>query len=300
MGHLRRECTKPAQQGNQNPFRNQGNQPNQNQTRNNKRALIPVNNYHQAGPSNNNRALVVQANESCVWSIQLGSSDQGGTTCYAEVVKDLKQASGGESSEDEDSSSYNVRSNEESSSSGEDSMNGVSREAIDADVEKFLGDAKAVNDRRSILVDQAAYFLHSAFMANVGGPSSQVCVDKPKSDRCDRCVELSAKLSNLQSKYDDLRSKHDVAFIHNQNLIVDLSKCTEANIFHKNHEKDFKKVIATLKEDLSELKKTVSRKQTAINNYNNRLEETDRELACVKSTPSFDDINLLSHLSMFR
>ncbi|MFS7963820.1 hypothetical protein Hanom_Chr08g00742801 [Helianthus anomalus] len=44
---------------------------------------------------------------------------------------------------------------------------------------------------------------------------------------CDNsCVELSAKLSDFQSKY-------DVTFIYNQNLIVDLSKCTETNMFHK-------------------------------------------------------------------
>ncbi|MFS7963822.1 hypothetical protein Hanom_Chr08g00742821 [Helianthus anomalus] len=148
--------------------------------------LMPVNNSPQAGPSNNNnQALVVQADESCEWSIQLGSGDQGGTACYAEVVKDLKQACGGESSEDEDSSGYSGSSDEESSSSGEDDMDGVSRKTIDADVEKFLGEAKAVNDRRSILVDQAGYSHHSAFMANVGGSSCQVCVDKPKSDRCD-------------------------------------------------------------------------------------------------------------------
>ncbi|KAM0044284.1 putative transcription factor interactor and regulator CCHC(Zn) family [Helianthus debilis subsp. tardiflorus] len=187
-GYFKRECTKPAQHGNQNLFRNQGNQPNQNQTRSNARALMPVNNSHLAGPSNNNnRTLVVQADESCDWSIQLGSGDQGGTTCYTKVVKDLKQAYGGESSEGEDSSGYSGSSDEESSSLGEDGMDGVSHETIDADVEKFLGEAKAVNDRRSILVDQAAYSHHSAFMANVGGPSCQVCVDKPKSDRCDSC-----------------------------------------------------------------------------------------------------------------
>ncbi|MFS7965542.1 hypothetical protein Hanom_Chr09g00763491 [Helianthus anomalus] len=62
------------------------------------------------------------------------------------------------------------------------------------------------------------------------------------------------------SKYDDLQRKYDVIFIHNQNLIVDISKCTAANMFYKNHEKDFNKVIDTLREDLFELKKTVSRK----------------------------------------
>ncbi|KAJ0839535.1 putative transcription factor interactor and regulator CCHC(Zn) family [Helianthus annuus] len=175
-GHFKRECTKPAQHGNHNPFRNQGNQQNLNQTGNNECALMPANNSHQAGPSNNNRAIVVQVNEGCDWSIQLGSGDQGGTACYAEVVKDLKQACGGESS-DEDSSGYSGSSDEETSSSGEDSMDEVSHETINTDVEKPLSEAKAGNDRRSILVDQAAYSSssqHSAFMANVGVSSSQL------------------------------------------------------------------------------------------------------------------------------
>ncbi|MFS7917219.1 hypothetical protein Hanom_Chr03g00186501 [Helianthus anomalus] len=53
-------------------------------------------------------------------------------------------------------------------------------------------------------------------------------------------------------------------------------------MFHKNHEKEFKTIIDTLKEDNSELNKMVSRKQSVINNYINRLEETQKELACVK------------------
>ncbi|MFS7952322.1 hypothetical protein Hanom_Chr07g00605621 [Helianthus anomalus] len=61
-------------------------------------------------------------------------------------------------------------------------------------------------------------------MANVGSSSSKVRVDDPKYDKCDNCVDLRARLSDLQSKYDDLQSKYDVTFIHNQSLIVDLSK----------------------------------------------------------------------------
>ncbi|KAJ0943237.1 putative transcription factor interactor and regulator CCHC(Zn) family [Helianthus annuus] len=58
-GHFKRECTRPSQHGNQNPFRGQGNRANQNQVRNNERTLVPVNNSSQAGPSNANQALVV-------------------------------------------------------------------------------------------------------------------------------------------------------------------------------------------------------------------------------------------------
>ncbi|MFS7901019.1 hypothetical protein Hanom_Chr00s161533g01825521 [Helianthus anomalus] len=124
----------------------------------------------------------------------------GGTACFTKVVKDLKHASGGESSEDEDSSGYSGSSDEDNSNLGQDSIDDSSRDTIDTNVEKFLGEAKVVNDRRSIFVDQVAYSSsshHSTFMANVGGSSSQVCADEPKSDRCGSCVDLGAKLSNL-------------------------------------------------------------------------------------------------------
>ncbi|KAJ0575600.1 putative transcription factor interactor and regulator CCHC(Zn) family [Helianthus annuus] len=180
-GHFKRECTKPAQHGNQNPFRNQGNQ--QNQNRNNGRTLIPVNNPSQAGPSNANQALMVQVDEGCDWSIQLGNDTPDGTACFAEVVKDLKHASGGEystngdeSSEDEDSSGYSRSSDEESSSSGDDHLDDTSSASVDADVDELLEETAAGNHKRSILVDQAAYSsssLHSAFMANVDSSSSQ-------------------------------------------------------------------------------------------------------------------------------
>ncbi|KAF5786655.1 putative transcription factor interactor and regulator CCHC(Zn) family [Helianthus annuus] len=189
-GHFKRECTKPAQHGNQNPFRNQGNQGNQqNQNRNNERTLMPVNNPNQAGPSNANQALVVQVDEGCDWSIQLGNDVPDGTACFAEVVKDLNHASGGESSanggessEDEDSSGYSRSSDEESSTSGDDHLDDTSSVSVDVDVDELLGEAAAGNHRRSILVDQAAYSssssssLHSAFMANVGSSSSQMLI----------------------------------------------------------------------------------------------------------------------------
>ncbi|KAJ0617300.1 putative transcription factor interactor and regulator CCHC(Zn) family [Helianthus annuus] len=173
-GHFKRECTKPAQHGNQNPFRNQGNQ--QNQNRNNERTLVPVNN--QA-----NRALVVQVDEGCDWSIQLSGDAPDGTACFAQVVKNLvhtsggeSSASGGESSEDEDSSGYSRSVDEESSSSGDDHVGETANVSGDADIDELLEEAAALSDRRSILVDQAAYTsssLHSAFMANVDGSSSQ-------------------------------------------------------------------------------------------------------------------------------
>ncbi|KAF5810684.1 hypothetical protein HanXRQr2_Chr04g0172481 [Helianthus annuus] len=173
--------TKYGSAWNQNPFRNQGNQ--QNQNRNNERTLIPVNNPSQAGPSNANQALVVQVDEGCDWSIQLSGDAPDGTACFAEVVQDLihtsggeSSANGGESSEDEDSSGYSRSSDEESSSSGDDHVGETSSASVDADIDELLEEAAAGTNRRSILVDQAAYSsssLHSAFMANVDSSSSQ-------------------------------------------------------------------------------------------------------------------------------
>ncbi|MFS7927496.1 putative transcription factor interactor and regulator CCHC(Zn) family [Helianthus anomalus] len=225
-GHFKCKCTKPTQYGNQNPFRNQTNQSNQN--------------------SNDTE---------CAMSVQLGSGDSSGTTCYARVTHHIKHIQNGESSEDEGSYGYSEASDEENSSSIEDGIEEVSSETIDAYVEKLLSDADNMQSRRSILGEKAAvgsddgyYSHHFAFMANVGGQSSQVCSDKPTSATCDKCVELGAKWSELEGKY-------DVTFIHNLKLIVDLSKSTEANTCLKKNEKEFRNVIETLRKDLYEVKK---------------------------------------------
>uniref|UniRef100_A0A251UX76 Uncharacterized protein n=1 Tax=Helianthus annuus TaxID=4232 RepID=A0A251UX76_HELAN len=99
------------------------------------------------------------------------------------VVKKLVHTSGGESSasgdessEDEDSSGYSRSVDEESSNSGDDHVGETSNVSDDIDIDELLGEAVAETQRRSILVDQAAYSsssLHSAFMANVDGSSSQ-------------------------------------------------------------------------------------------------------------------------------
>ncbi|KAM0030964.1 putative transcription factor interactor and regulator CCHC(Zn) family [Helianthus debilis subsp. tardiflorus] len=205
-GHFKRECTRPAQHGNQNPFKGQGNRANHNQARNNERTLVPVGNQNQSRPSNAKQALVVQVDEGCDWSIQLSGDAPDGTACFAEIVKDLvhtsggeSSANGGESSEDEDSSGYSRSSDEESSGSGDENVGETSSSSIDADIDELLEEATAKTDRRSILVDQAAYTLsslHSAFMANVDSSSSQVCVDEPTADNCVNCDSLRLNALN--------------------------------------------------------------------------------------------------------
>ncbi|KAJ0525671.1 putative transcription factor interactor and regulator CCHC(Zn) family [Helianthus annuus] len=215
-GHFKRECTRPAQHGNQNPFRNQGNQ--QDQNRNTERLLIPVNNQSQARSSNANQALVVQVDEGCDWSIQLSGDAPDRTACFAEVVKELTHASGressangSESSEDEDSSGYSRSSDEESSSSGDDHVGETSSASadadIDADIDELLEEAASGTERISILVDQAAYSsssLHSAFMANVDSSSSQ--------DDGDNSVEIisyGAMINPYKSKLQRQFSEED-------------------------------------------------------------------------------------------
>ncbi|KAF5784489.1 hypothetical protein HanXRQr2_Chr11g0520101 [Helianthus annuus] len=116
-------------------------------------------------------------------------------------------------------------------------------------------------------------------------------------DLQDKHTTVNENLSDLQSKHDALQEKYDVTFIHNQKLTVDLSKCTEANMFYENHEKEFKSVIETLKKDKTELTKMVSRKQTDINLYISRLESMQKEMACVKTESDAIQLKLDSYLS---
>ncbi|XP_021991068.1 uncharacterized protein LOC110887807 [Helianthus annuus] len=136
-----------------------------------------------------------------------GSDVQDGTACFAEVVKDLKHASGGESSasggessEDEDSSGYSRSSDEESSTSGDDHLDETSSVSVDADIDELLGEAAAGNHRRSILVDEAAYSSssnHSAFMSNVGGSSNQKGKQRKKSHPTKKVNTMAVPLERL-------------------------------------------------------------------------------------------------------
>ncbi|KAJ0508727.1 hypothetical protein HanRHA438_Chr11g0496431 [Helianthus annuus] len=218
-------------------------------------SLIAKISYKQKGsvPSSKIK-LWDKSNVDCDSTVQLENNGQTRTAFYAEIVKNV---SDGESSGNDDSSEHGSSSVEDvtSSSSSEDGSEYEStREVVDSEANESLSESE----------------------------SSQVCVDKPSSDRCNKCVSLGDKFSELQSKYDDLQSKYHVTFIHNQGLIVDLLKCNEANMFYENHEKEFKTVIENLRKDKTELTKMVSRKQTDINYYINRLKIMQKELACVK------------------
>ncbi|KAL9999122.1 putative transcription factor interactor and regulator CCHC(Zn) family [Helianthus debilis subsp. tardiflorus] len=264
-GHFKRECQKPAKQGNQNPFRNQR-QPQQQQN-NSDRQLVPVGGS-SSGSANPNphRGLVVQADEICNWNLQLGEGGNGGTACYAKVAEKVEEpVHTGESSEDEDSSGYSGSSDEESLDASD-----IPSEALDQ--EKAAGTSEKLSQFFS---EDGSFSFHTAFMAHVEGQTSQVCDSKPESIsavvECAKCLDYAEKASELE-----------IALQHNQKLIVDLAKSSEANFFLTKNEKEFKETIKSLKYDVSELQKAVLRKQYANNDLIDTIEQQMVELATAK------------------
>ncbi|MFS7990693.1 hypothetical protein Hanom_Chr11g01061911 [Helianthus anomalus] len=241
MGHFKRECTRPTKQGNHNPFRNQ--------TRNSQpesqdRRIVAANNQNQSGQSNTNRALTVQGDEGCDWSVQLGGDDQrGGTACYAKIINHIKHVRKEEFSESDDSSGYSGSSDEEGSVSGDNQSESESdvKEEEGADIQELLNDADELKCQKSILIRKAAaasnemekffsedgaFSFQTAFMANVSASSSQVNSEPPAPSVCESCADMKLESEKLHS--------------HNQNLVIELSKCKEANMALTRNEKDFK------------------------------------------------------------
>ncbi|KAJ0448029.1 hypothetical protein HanLR1_Chr00c0132g0717971 [Helianthus annuus] len=116
--------------------------------------------------------------------------------------------------------------------------------------------------------EDGPFSYQTAFMANVSASTSQVKSETPAPSVCNVCADLKLESEKVHS--------------HNQSLVIELSKCKEANMDLARNEKDFKSVIETLKESVSELTKTVFNKQIRINNYINIIEETKKELAIAK------------------
>ncbi|KAM0042339.1 putative transcription factor interactor and regulator CCHC(Zn) family [Helianthus debilis subsp. tardiflorus] len=268
-GHFKRECTRPTKQGNHNPFRNQD-----------RRIVAVNNNQNQSGPSNTNRALTVQGDEGCDWSVQFGDGDQrSGTALYAKIINQ-------KSSESDDSSGYSGSSDEESSVSGDNQSESESdvKEEAGSDIQELLNEVDELKCQKSILIRRAAtaskemekffsengaFSFQTAFMANVSASSSQVTSEPPAPSVCKSCADMKLESEKLHS--------------HKQNLVIELSKCKEANMALTRNEKEFKSVIETLKKDVSEVNKVVYHKQISINEYINLVEETKKQLAIVKS-----------------
>ncbi|KAJ0669761.1 putative transcription factor interactor and regulator CCHC(Zn) family [Helianthus annuus] len=279
-GHFKRECTLPTKHSNHNPFRNQTSTTNVNaQQENHERRMVAVNNNQgQPGTSNPNRALAVQADEGCDWSVQFGDDDQrSGTTCYAKIIEHVHKE---ESSGSDDSSGYSGSSDEEGSVSGDNHSESDVKEEGGDDIQDLLNEADELKCQKSILIRKAAtaskemekffsedgaFSFQTAFMANGSASSSQVNFEPPAPSICKSCADMKLESEKLHS--------------HNQNLVIELSKCKEANMALTRNEKEFKSVIETLKKNVSEVNKVVYHKQVSINEYINIVEETKKQLA---------------------
>ncbi|KAF5807645.1 hypothetical protein HanXRQr2_Chr05g0235941 [Helianthus annuus] len=241
--------------------------------------MVAVNNNQgQPGTSNPNRALAVQADEGCDWSVQFGEDDQrSGTTCYAKIIEHVHKE---EPSGSDDSSGYSGSSDEEGSVSGDNHSESDVKEEGGDDIQDLLNEADELKCQKSILIRKAAtaskemeklfsedgaFSFQTAFMANLSDSSSQVNSEPPAPSVCKSCVDMKLESEKLHS--------------HNQNLVIELSKCKEANMALTRNEKEFKSVIETLKKNVSEVNKVVYHKQVSINEYINIVEETKKQLA---------------------
>ncbi|KAM0053693.1 putative transcription factor interactor and regulator CCHC(Zn) family [Helianthus debilis subsp. tardiflorus] len=274
-GHFKRECTRPTKQGNHNPFRNQD-----------RRIVAVNNNQNQSGPSNTNRALTVQGDEGCDWSVQFGDGDQrSGTALYAKIINQ-------KSTESDDSSGYSGSSDEESSVSGDNQSESESdvKEEAGSDIEELLSEADEVKSQKSILIRKAAtaskemekffsedgaFSFQTAFMANVSASSSQVHTETPAVIDCKSCEFMRSECKRVKLECDTIHS-------HNQSLVVEMVKCKEANMALTRNEKEFKVQLENLKKSVSEVNKVVYHKQISINEYINIVEETKKQLAIAK------------------
>ncbi|KAJ0796979.1 putative transcription factor interactor and regulator CCHC(Zn) family [Helianthus annuus] len=250
--------------------------------------------------------VAVQHHYSTVESSLLNpkNSSQTKTALYAEIVKDV---SNGGSSGNDDSSEHVRSSGEDVSTSVEGDTTSSSSEdgsGIDSDAERPTPESNSsqvrVDEPTAVNCDECAR-LH-ARCADLEGNMSELqakhdALQASLFDLQDKHSSLSAEWCDLQSKHEALQEKYDVTFIHNQKLTVDLSKCTEANMFYENHEKELKSMIETLKKDKTELTKMVSRKQTEINLYISRLETMQKEMVCVKTESEAIQLKLDSYLS---
>ncbi|MFS7921978.1 hypothetical protein Hanom_Chr03g00243261 [Helianthus anomalus] len=205
---------KPPQQGNQHPF-------NRNQVANNEREIVPAN--------NSNRALIVQTDECCDWSVQLGNSGGRVTAYYAEIVKN--DSSDRESSRNDDSSWDSSSSDEAGSTSSEDRSKDVGAEvddvttgteSTDIDETSLEHETEGSSDEFSKhLSSIGSSTLRATFIARLDCQSSQVSFDKAILAKCVECMVLKGKYLELEGKLDHTKK-------HHQSMIVELTKCTEA------------------------------------------------------------------------
>ncbi|MFS7961359.1 hypothetical protein Hanom_Chr08g00714061 [Helianthus anomalus] len=140
-------------------------------------------------PANNaNCALIVQADEICDWSVQLGNSGGGG---------------------------YSGSSDEEGSSFGED------RSEDGAEVDDLITEAKSMYSKEATLEQKTegssddfskhlsevgSSTLRATFMARLNCQSNQVSSNKHILFNCVECMVLKRKYIELEGKFDHIKN----------------------------------------------------------------------------------------------
>ncbi|MFS7945341.1 hypothetical protein Hanom_Chr06g00523151 [Helianthus anomalus] len=114
----------------------------------------------------------------------------------------------------------------------------------------------ASKEMEKFFSEYGSFSYQTAFMVNVAASSSQVNSNTPTPSMCSNC-------SDLKHECDKLKHESETVHSHNQSLVIELSKCKEANTALARNEKEFKSIIETPKKSVSELSKTVFNKQTA-------------------------------------
>ncbi|KAI3686897.1 hypothetical protein L1987_80586 [Smallanthus sonchifolius] len=260
-GHFARQCEKPKQTGNRNPFNNRQSQPKP-QTQNTETNIVPVTLAQDKGTSSGTKAMVVQTDETVDWSFKFGADvSSGDRACMAKAVEineesdsDADKEIASESSSDEDDTSSNSSG---FTAENEDKSSVVSASQSTSDVDD--------NNSSSESTCSCAFMVKTSTGIQVNSDSFE---SESKSQPCLICDELEKKVEALKS--------------HNTDLITDLTACLEANRVLKGNELAFKNKIDLLNRQVHELEICVINKQNAITFYLNTIDETKKKLALVE------------------
>ncbi|KAI3724984.1 hypothetical protein L1987_64754 [Smallanthus sonchifolius] len=252
-GHFARQCEKPKQTGNRNPFNNRQSQPKP-QTQNTETNFVPVTLAQDKGTSSGTKAMVVQTDETVDWSFKFGADGSSGDRAYMAKAVEINEESDSDAEREIASESSSAEDDTSSNSSGftdenEEKSFVVSSSQSTADVDD--------NNSSSESTCSCAFMVKTSTGIQVNSDSFE---SESESQPCLICDELEKKVEALKS--------------HNTDLITDLTGCLEANCVLKGNELAFKNKIDLLNRQVHELEICVLNKQNAITFYLNTIDET--------------------------
>ncbi|KAI3801964.1 hypothetical protein L1987_30084 [Smallanthus sonchifolius] len=167
-GHFARQCEKPKQTGNRNPFNNRQSQPKP-QNQNTETNLVPVTLAQDKDTSSGTKAMVVQTDETVDWSFKFGADES------SSAADDTSSNSSGFTAENEDKSSV------------------VSSSQSTADVDD--------NNSSSESTCSCAFMVKTSTGIQVNSDSFE---SESESQPCLICDELEKKVETLKSHNTDL------------------------------------------------------------------------------------------------